>query len=56
MRDEREERILAAAVAASRGPMFSRYVGVDYSGAETPEQSLSGIRVFVAADDAVPAG
>ncbi len=54
MRDEREERILAAPVAASRGPMFSRYVGVDYSGAQTPEQSLSGIRVFVAADDASP--
>ena len=54
MRDEREERILSAAAGASRPPMFSRYVGIDYSGAETPEQSLPGIRVFVAEDDEVP--
>lgn len=54
MRDEREEQIIAAAAAASRAPMFSRYVGVDYSGAETPGQSLPGIRVFVAGGDAAP--
>ncbi len=51
MRDEREEAILSAVTAASRAPMFSRYVGVDYSGAETPDQSLPGIRVFVAEGD-----
>ena len=51
MRDEREEAILSAVTAASRAPMFSRYVGVNYSGAETPEQSLPGIRVFVAGGD-----
>jgi prevent-host-death family protein len=54
MRDEREERILSAAMAAARAPMFSRYVGIDYSGAETPEQRLPGIRVFLAQDDAAP--
>ena len=53
MRDDREEAILSAVAAASRGPMFSRYVGVDYSGAETPDQSLPGIRIFVAESDAV---
>jgi prevent-host-death family protein len=54
MRDEREEAILSAVTAASRGPMFRRYAGVDYSGAETPEQSLPGIRLFVAGGDAAP--
>ena len=53
MRDEREEAIPSAGAAASRWPMFSRYVGVDYSGAETPDQSLPGIRIFVAESDAV---
>ena len=28
--------------------MFERYVGIDYSGAETPMRSLSGLRVYVA--------
>jgi hypothetical protein len=28
--------------------LFERYVGVDYSGAETPEASLPGLRVYVA--------
>ena len=27
--------------------MFERYVGVDYSGAQTPESSLKGLRVYV---------
>jgi hypothetical protein len=26
---------------------FSRYIGIDYSGAETPESSLKGLRVSV---------
>jgi hypothetical protein len=25
---------------------FSRYIGIDYSGAETPEASLKGLRVY----------
>ncbi|HKN29759.1 MAG TPA: type II toxin-antitoxin system prevent-host-death family antitoxin [Roseiarcus sp.] len=48
MRDEREEAILSAVMAGSRAPMFSRYVGIDYSGAETPLSSLPGIRVCCA--------
>ncbi|WP_227870687.1 hypothetical protein [Orrella marina] len=31
--------------------MFDRYVGVDYSGAKTPDASLKGLRVYEAARD-----
>ena len=31
---------------------FDRYIGIDYSGAETPNASLKGLRVFVASGDA----
>lgn len=34
---------------------FARYVGIDYSGAQTPTASLSGLRVYLAEDDAPPA-
>jgi hypothetical protein len=34
---------------------FERYVGVDYSGAETPTSSLKGLRVFVATSQRPPA-
>ena len=29
-------------------PLFDRYVGIDYSGAETPTSSLKGLRVYIA--------
>jgi len=29
-------------------PAFDRYIGIDYSGAETPKSSLKGLRVYVA--------
>jgi hypothetical protein len=29
-------------------PTFERYIGIDYSGAETPESSLKGLRVYAA--------
>jgi len=29
-------------------PLFDRYIGIDYSGAETAESSLSGLRVYLA--------
>ena len=29
-------------------PLFERYFGIDYSGAQTPESSLTGLRVFAA--------
>jgi len=31
---------------------FSRYIGIDYSGAETPEASLKGLRVYCAVGEA----
>src|SRR5271154_4521913 len=34
-------------------PAFRRYIGVDYSGAETPTASLRGLRVYLA-DGAAP--
>lgn len=35
-------------------PAFTRYVGIDYSGAETPTASLKGLRVYVADGAACP--
>jgi len=29
-------------------PLFGRYIGIDYSGAETPRSSLKGLRVYLA--------
>ena len=29
-------------------PSFARYIGIDYSGAETPRSSLPGLRVYMA--------
>lgn len=34
---------------------FSRYIGIDYSGAETPNASLKGLRVYQASDDVAAA-
>lgn len=36
------------------GPRFHRYVGIDYSGAQTPTSSLPGLRVFSAGRDSEP--
>lgn len=33
---------------------FSRYIGIDYSGAETPTSSLKGLRVYIATEDNLP--
>jgi len=33
---------------------FARYVGIDYSGAQTPGNSLPGLRIFEAEGDAPP--
>jgi len=33
---------------------FLRYIGIDYSGAEMPEASLKGLRIYGAEGDAVP--
>ena len=34
--------------------MFDRYIGIDYSGAQTPTSSLKGLRVYMAESDAGP--
>lgn len=35
-------------------PSFHRYIGVDYSGAETPTSSLKGLRVYIADTQSSP--
>ena len=33
---------------------FHRYIGIDYSGAETPTSSLKGLRVYMADRETLP--
>jgi hypothetical protein len=33
---------------------FAQYIGIDYSGAETPTASLKGLRVYITTGDAPP--
>jgi hypothetical protein len=35
-------------------PAFGRYIGIDYSGAQTPTASLPGLRAYLAEGDASP--
>jgi len=35
-------------------PQFNRYIGIDYSGAQTPGQSLKGLRVYIGDCSSVP--
>jgi hypothetical protein len=35
-------------------PSFARYIGIDYSGAETPAASLKGLRVYMAEGSSSP--
>jgi len=42
-------------MSGPRFPTFDRYVGIDYSGAETPTASLPGLRVYMAARTSPPA-
>jgi hypothetical protein len=35
-------------------PAFHRYIGIDYSGAETPDSSLKGLRVYEADREFLP--
>ena len=37
-----------------RLPLFTRYIGVDYSGAETPTSSLKGLRIYTADRSSAP--
>ncbi len=36
-------------------PLFSRYIGIDYSGAKTPVSSLTGLRIYSATASQPPA-
>ena len=36
-------------------PIFARYVGIDYPGAQTPTASLKGLRVYLAEGENPPA-
>jgi hypothetical protein len=38
----------------TRATTFDRYIGIDYSGAETPMASLKGLRVYLAGRDVPP--
>jgi len=33
---------------------YARYIGIDYSGAQTPRDSLPGLRVYMAEGEALP--
>jgi hypothetical protein len=35
-------------------PHFARYIGIDYSGAETPNASLKGLRIYLTKSDDPP--
>ena len=35
-------------------PAFARYFGIDYSGAQTPNASLTGLRIYMAGGAAPP--
>ena len=35
-------------------PQFERYIGIDYSGAETPDSSWKGLRVYVVETSGTP--
>lgn len=35
-------------------PQFNRYIGIDYSGAETADSSCKGIRVYVGEESGEP--
>jgi hypothetical protein len=36
------------------GPFFTRYIGIDYSGAQTPTTSLKGLRVYLVDRETLP--
>jgi len=35
-------------------PAFTRHIGIDYSGAKTPTDSLKGLRVYLSEGDPAP--
>lgn len=49
-----EGRFGHASSSPAAAPAFGRYIGIDYSGAETPSSSLKGLRVYMAEGGAMP--
>lgn len=47
--------MLIAKVPERGQPRFNRYIGIHYSGAETPNSSLIGLRVYEASRESLPA-
>ncbi len=45
-RDANSERSESPSAGALAAPAFERYIGIDYSGAQTPTTSLPGLRVY----------
>jgi hypothetical protein len=45
---------VCATVLPPATPAYDRYIGIDYSGAETPTSSLKGLRVYLAEHDGGP--
>ena len=43
----RHDRACAPFTVTAGGPLFDRYIGIDYSGAQTPISSLKGLRVYL---------
>jgi hypothetical protein len=39
---------MKAKISSFSGPLFKRYIGIDYFGVETPVSSLKGLRVYLA--------
>lgn len=55
---QERRRTRSSLMPSARSPAspqcFRRYIGVDYSGAETPTSSLKGLRVYLAKEDHTP--
>jgi hypothetical protein len=46
---------LTTAIGETSMPQFNRYIGIDYSGAETADSSCKGLRVYAAEGSGTPA-
>lgn len=47
--------VMARSLAKKHGmTLFSRYIGIDYSGAQTPQSALKGLRVYMTEPEAEP--
>jgi hypothetical protein len=49
-----DQRVLSTHCGDPTRAIFNRYVGIDYSGAQTPTSSLKGLRVYLADSSGLP--